>query len=173
MFGMTSSALRCVCVESSRHNQIATLRVLRRKPLVCEHGVGNDLDIHRKLCGPAIQPEPLETDMILDGRSPALRQAQFRVGPLQRVIVDCVIIKTVAAETQNRGIGSASEWCPKLREMTYKWTNLGITMVPSYGVSSKWPIALFSSSSEMPSVPRLVLYMSNKQLVTSQSYGNG
>src|SRR5579863_5169813 len=46
-------------------------------------------------------------------------------------------------------------------------------MVPSYGVSSKWTIAFFSSSSEVPSAPRLVLYMSNKQLVTSQSYDNG
>lgn len=81
-FRMTLRSPRRIRDGVPRSSRIATLKMLHRKTLVCKHGVENDLDISRKPGGPAIQPEPLEADMILDGRSPALCQAQFWVGPL-------------------------------------------------------------------------------------------
>src|SRR6266851_5179190 len=56
-------------------------------------------------------------------------------------------------------------------KITHKWSSLGTTTVPWCG--PRWYNAFFSSSSEVPSAPRDVPYMSSKQLVTSQSYGNG
>jgi len=82
-FGITANAAHeaaFLCVMS-----IALLWVLRCETLICEDWVESDLDVHWGLGEPTVQPEPLETDVVVDGRSPALRQVPFRVGPIRGI----------------------------------------------------------------------------------------
>jgi len=77
-------------------SSIALLGVLRCETLICEDWVESDLYIHRGLGEPTVQPEPLESDVVLDGRSPALRQVIFRIRPSRGVkenwVVDAVTV---------------------------------------------------------------------------------
>lgn len=105
--GITASAAREAAflyvmgsVGSFRRSSIALLWVLRCETLICEDWVENDLDVHWGLGEPTVQPEPLETDVVLDGRSPALRQVIFRIRPFRGVkenwVMDAVTVAQCA-----------------------------------------------------------------------------
>ena len=79
------AAFLCASVGCSWRGSIALLWVLRCETLICEDWIESDLDVHRGLGEPTVQPEPLETDMVVDGRPPALQQVSFWIGPIQRV----------------------------------------------------------------------------------------
>ena len=59
--------------------------VFRCETLICEDWVESDLDVHWGLGEPTVQPEPLESNVVVDGRSPALGQVIFRIGPIRGV----------------------------------------------------------------------------------------
>jgi len=161
----------CASVGCSWRGSIALLWVLRCETLICDDWVKSDLDVHRGLGEPRVQPEPLKTDVVVDGRSPTLRQVAFRIGPIRGVKENWVMnpvteVQRARNKRQDCGMGGK-----KIINVLYKWSSLGTMTVPWRGPA--WYNEFFSSSSEVPSAPRVVLYMSNKQLVTSQSYGNG
>ena len=89
-FGITASGAReaaflCVRVGCSWRSGIALLWVLQCETLICEYWVESDLDVHWGLGEPTVQPEPLETDVVVDRRPPALRQVPFWIRPVRGV----------------------------------------------------------------------------------------
>jgi hypothetical protein len=76
--------------------------MLNSKSLICKEWIEEDLDINRGVSCAAIQPDPLETDVVFNGGFPALRNVAFWVdlwvGPALPVVVDISVVQTIAVE---------------------------------------------------------------------------
>jgi hypothetical protein len=77
--------------------------------LIRKERIDEDLDLHRRASGAAVQPEPLETDVVFNGGFPALRKAVFWVRPALPVVVDISVVQTIAVE------GAEASVCSQMR----------------------------------------------------------
>lgn len=81
--------------------------------MIRKERIDEDLDLHRRASGAAVQPEPLETDVVFNGGFPALRNVAFWVdlwvGPALPVVVDISVVQTIAVE------GAEASVCSQMR----------------------------------------------------------